>query len=223
MQPVMMNEQIRDRREAGFLLSKVLDLCRETNSVVVGIPNGGVCVAAAIADALSLSLEIMLCRTIRHPADKRKSVGAVTDESVFIKDYSHTIPQDYIAHQVVLLRNGISHEMKTYYASTPRQSFRYRSVILVDEMLAASDAVMACVRNIRNQNPLKVIVAVPVVAAEAARQVSSQTDDFKFIRMEPSLESPDDYFVSFPRIEENEVRQFLEASRKKHKVYESNT
>jgi putative phosphoribosyl transferase len=220
MQPLVMNTLLQDREEAGYLLSRLLAFYKNSTAVVVGIPHGGVCVASAISEALSLPLEIISCRKIKHPANGKKNIGSVSEDDVFINDCSHTIPQDYVYHQIALLQNAMAHETKKYYGSAQRQSLRYRTVILVDDMLASSDTMMACLRSIKKHNPLKIVAAVPIVAAEAARIVSSEADDFKFIKMESSLESPQEYFVEFPKIDDDKVKELFDAARKNVTTYE---
>lgn len=215
-----MNVILQDREEAGYQLSKMLGEYRNSNAVVVGIPNGGVCVASAIAEALSLPLEIIPCRKIKHPADGKKYIGSVCGDDVFLHGYSHTIPQDYIYHQLVLHRNAIAYETKKYYGSAKPQSLQYRPVILVNDILSSADTMMACLRSIRKQNPLRIVVAVPVVSAEAARIVRAETDDIKFIKMAPSVESSHEYFADFPKVDERRVKELFEMSHKTVKLYE---
>ena len=66
---------MRDREHAGQLLSKKLSEYKRSNSVVIGIPHGGACVAYAIAECLELPLELMPCRKMKHPADHTKNIG----------------------------------------------------------------------------------------------------------------------------------------------------
>ncbi len=219
MQPMIMNALLQDREEAGHQLGKMLWAYKHSNAVVVGIPHGGVCVAAAVAESLSLPLEVIPCRKIKHPANGKITIGSVSEHDVFIHDDAHTIPQDYIYHQILLLKNAISYDMRKYYGSRKPQSVHYRPVILVDDILSCSDTVIACLRGIKKQSPLKVIVAVPIVAAEAARIVSAEADDLKFLRMEPSLESAHEYFADFPKVDDNKVKALLDASRKSFHVY----
>lgn len=215
-----MNDLLRDRKAAGLQLSKVLAEYKNSNAVVVGIPHGGVCVAAVIAEELSLPLEIMPCRRIKHPADGKRAIGSVSEDEVFIHDCSHTIPQDYVGHQIVLLKHAISHEVKKYYGDTTPQSFRYRTVILVDDILSGSDKMMACLKSIKRQAPLKVVIAVPIVAAEAAHIVGAEVDDIKFLKMEATLGSPLEYYAEFSKVDEKSVKALFEASRKMVKLYE---
>jgi predicted phosphoribosyltransferase len=218
MQAVM-SALLQDREQAGRLLSQKLDSYRN-NAVVVGIPHGGVCVAFAIAEALSLSLEVLPCRRIKHPADSNKAIGSVSVSEAFIHDFSQCIPQDYIYHQIALLRNALQHEHHQYYRNRRPPSFLYKTVILVDDILEVSDTMLACLRDIKKQKPLKVIVAVPVVTAEAARIIRAEADEFVFLQMETSTRPAKDHFENFPRVDEREVRELLELSRKTVRLFE---
>ena len=218
MGQVSINTRLQDRKEAGVLLSRKLAAYTNSDAMVVGIPHGGVCVAAVIADLLSLNLEVMPCRIIKNPGDSRNNIGSVSAEDVFIHDCPHTIPQDYIYHQIALLRNAIAFENKEYYGSGKPASFRDKVVILVNDILESSDTMIACIKGIKKQDPLKVIVAVPLVTAEAARIVSSEADDLVFLDMKTSIGSPGDHFIDFPMIDETIVKEILRSSRKKLSV-----
>lgn len=202
----------QDRQHAGYLLSKQLALFKHTNAIVVGIPHGGVCVASAIADRLSLPLEVMPCRTIEDPRDGSKNIGSVSQDDVFLHDCAHTIPQDYISHQILMLRDAISQQNKNYYGDRQRASLRGRAVIVVDDLLASSDTMMACLRGIKKQEPLKIVVAVPVISTEAARIVGAEADDVQFVRMEACVASPHEYFADFRKIDDQKVKEILDAS-----------
>jgi predicted phosphoribosyltransferase len=219
MQSIVTNKLFQDRAEAGYQLGKALTDYSNTNAVVVGIPRGGVCVAAVIAEMLSLPLEVIPCRKIRHPADSTRTIGSVSEDDVFIHDCSHTIPQDYVYHQIVLLRSSIAHQRKEYYGSTRQGTFRDRIVIIVDDLLSNSDTLIACLRSIRKQNPLKVIVAVPIVGADAARIVGAEADELKCIRTEPVPGHPFEYFVKFPRIDDKKVKELFVAARQKVSIH----
>jgi putative phosphoribosyl transferase len=220
MQQTIMETQLQDREQAGVLLSKKLAMYNNTDAVVVGIPHGGVCVAAAIANMLSLKLEVIPCRKIKHPGDNRKNIGSIGVDEVFIHDCPYTIPQDYIAHQIALLRSAIAFENKNYYGKAKPGSFRNKVVILVDDVLWSSDTIMACLRGIKKQSPLKIIVAVPVVDAEAARVIRAEADDLYFLKMENTIGSPSDHFIHFPKIDESKVIELFKSSKKKSRILE---
>lgn len=213
MQVQTVNALWYDRREAGYSLSRNLDVYRCSNSVVVGIPRGGVEVASVIAEELHLPLEVMPCRTILNPADSRKNIGSVSEDEVYLHDCAHTIPQDYICHQVTKLRRMIASENRKYHGNDKPVSLTNRSVILVDDVLTCSDTMITCLRSIRKQNPSKIIVAAPIISTEAAIVIEAEADDIIYLKMAPCPESPDAYFVNFPRVDDADVRELLEVSK----------
>jgi putative phosphoribosyl transferase len=215
MHPIVVNAQLQGRKEAGLLLARKLAAYRHTNAVVVGIPHGGVCVASVIAEELSLPLEVMPCRRIKHPAESQQYIGSVSENEVVLHDCSRTIPQDYLSHQIILLKNAILHENRKYYDHRKRDSFLYKTVILVDDILISSDGVIACLREIKREKPLNLVVAIPVVSAEAARIVQSEADDLVFLHMENSISSPHNHFVHFPAVDDSKVKELLTISKKK--------
>jgi predicted phosphoribosyltransferase len=206
---------LHDREQAGSLLSRKLEGYRNTNAIVIGIPHGGVCVAAPIAESLSMPLQVMSCRQINHPADPKRSIGSVSPAEACIHDDGfHNIPQDYVFHQIALIRGVFRYERKLYYGDNNPPSVQYKTVIVVVDVLKSSDALLACLREIKKQQPLKVIVAVPVAAAEAARVVRSEVDDIVFLQLEPSISSARMFFMEFPKVDENRVKELLEAGRR---------
>lgn len=213
MEPAM-QKTFQSREEAGLLLSKKLTGLKFTNAVVVGIPRGGVCVAQVIAKELSLPLEVMPCKTIHHPANAKEYIGSVCATDAFIHEEAYRVPQDYIAHQISALQHTLRREQSLYYADAELPSLKYKTVILVDDVMQTSDSILACIRNIRKQQPLKMMVAVPVVSAEAARIIGSEVSEIHFLKMEPHILPGKEYFRHYPAIDNSTVKNILDDFRK---------
>lgn len=203
---------LQSREEAGLILGRKLQEYEKTNTVVIGIPRSGVCVAAAIAKSLSLPLEVMPCQRIKHPASDNKNLGSVSLTEVFLYDNTDQVPQDFVAHQIALLKHANSAEHKFYHQNNSQQTLKYKTVILVDDLLKSSEVMLACIREIKKQNPLKIVVAVPVVSAEAARAVSAEADQTIFLKMEPEVEHAKHYFVEHGRINKEQVKKLLDVT-----------
>lgn len=209
-----MRQRILDRELAGRLLSNKLESLIDANSIVLGIPPGGACVAAEVSEMFSIPLDVISCRPIKHPADAARTIGSVSVKDVLIHDCSHSIPQDYIAHQIAMLRSVVRYEQNRYYGERQPIDVRYKTVILVDDILETSDEVLACVHEIRKQQPLKLIIAAPVVSWEAARTLRDEVDHIIFLRMERTINPREEYFIHFPEITEEKVKQILKSARK---------
>jgi len=139
---------------------------------------------------------------------------------VLYHDCSYDIPQDYIYHQQVLLQNAIRYEQNFYYDDLPTETLLYKTIILVDDLLMNSDTMLACLRSLRKQRPLKIVVAVPIVAAEAALAIRSEADDMVFIKMQTRINLANDFFTEFPKVDRERVRELLLKSKRKSESIE---
>lgn len=185
----------KDRAYAGALLGRRLLEYARSQAVVVGIPHGGVIVASALADALSLPLWVMPCHTIRHPVDKRRSIGSVTADEAVLHDCPYDVPQDYIYHQMALLRNKIREENLLYHPQSQPVALDKKIVILVDDVLHTSDTMMASLRAVKKLQPLKIIVAVPYISVEAARAIKEEADDITFLWMRATIREDEQFYA----------------------------
>jgi putative phosphoribosyl transferase len=210
-----LQKTFESREEAGLLLAKKLSGLRSAQTVVVGIPRGGVCVALSIARELSLPLEVMPCKTIHHPANAKEYIGSVCATGAFIHEEAYRVPQDYIAHQIASLQHTLQREQQLYYADTKLPSLHYKIVILVDDIVATDDSVIACVHNIRQQQPMKIVVATPVISATAARAIGAEVDDLFFLHIEAHLQPAKEYFRYYPVIDNAKVKSILDSVRKR--------
>ena len=95
----MYNELLKDREEAGILLSEKLKKYQNSNTVVLAIPRGGVPVGYEIAKKLQLPLDIVLSKKIGHPNNMEYAIGAVSMDSITLKEHPD-VPQKYIEEEI---------------------------------------------------------------------------------------------------------------------------
>lgn len=206
---IVEHDTVFDREEAGILLSTKLQGYRGTAALIVGIPRGGVVVASKVSELLSLPLEILPCRKIKDPADQTKSIGSVSLDEVAIEHSRHDLPQDYISHQIALIRNGLRREWQSYYLEREPISFCYKAVIVIDDIIKSGDTMIACLKSILKQNPLRVIVAVPFLSAEAARKIARIVNEIVFIQMKSEAGFRDIVYVKRPASDQSDVKGLL--------------
>lgn len=203
----------KSREYAGKMLAQKFVRSHFLNAVVVGVPHGGVSVAAAMANRLELPLELMLCRSIEDPSNTSRHIGSVSAGEAYFHDCPYSLPQDYLYFQTIRLRNEIRYDNEFYYGGDGYNSFEGKTVILADDILSSSDALMACIMEMRKQNASKIIVAVPFVEAEAARQIQGVCDELVFIKMQKTIHSPLEFYDEFPVVSDWDVRNLLQSSR----------
>lgn len=205
---------IQDREQAGRLLGNRLQLYKNSDAVVVGIPHGGVCVASALAESLDLTLEVMPCRRLKHPVDKGRNIGSVSSGEAWVHDCQYDVPQDYIYHQMAMLRHSIDYENQLYYSNLEQVSLNGRVVILVDDMLQSPDTMLACIRDIKKKSPQRVLVAVPVLGPDAAEAIQPEVDELIFLQMRAGLQSGNEFYLHYDPVDDEKVSQLLARSRR---------
>ena len=98
-----MGELFRNRTEAGKLLAAKLEKYRGTDTIVLGVPRGGVPVAYEIARELRLPLDILLSKKIGHPLNSEVAIGSVSTDTVFV-DERTDVSEKYIRENTEPIR-----------------------------------------------------------------------------------------------------------------------
>ena len=168
----MIARYFKDRIEGGMQLLPLLQRYAHTkNTIVVGLPRGGVVTAFAIAKGLGLPLDIVVPRKIGAPDQPELAVGALTEDGtvIFNNDIMRELnlsPDD--------LRNTIAQEkeeairrLTLYRAGKPPRNFKGKTVIVVDDGIATGATMRAALASLRAQGVSILIVAVPVGARDA--------------------------------------------------------
>ncbi|HEY5749835.1 MAG TPA: phosphoribosyltransferase family protein [Chryseolinea sp.] len=184
------NNFLQSRGHAGRLLGAKLRAYKNSGAVVVGIPRGGALVAAALSEELQLPFDVMPCRKIKHPGNGTRSIGSVSVQEIVLNPFAHDLPQDYIGHQIAMIRNSLQADDRFYHEEAAPLSLKGKIVILVDESLRTADSVMACLVNVKKQMPFKVIVAVSVATQEVAAAIGRVADEVVFLYTEEDLRHP---------------------------------
>ena len=203
---------LHDRVHAAHLLGERLLAYRNTEAVVLGIPRGGVPVGYHLAEMLKLPFDIILCKKIKHPACASKSIGSVSIDEVSVSEECRDVPQDYVSHQISLIRHGLQAKQKFYKGNTLPVDIRNKTVILADDLLANPDTMLAAIKSIRKRMPAAVIVAVPVSTPEASLTIAHEADDFIFLLVESQGNPVGHGYESCPIVSEEEVRNLIQQS-----------
>lgn len=207
----MNNELLKDRIEAGLLLSEKLKKYQNSNSVVLAVPRGGVPVAAIIAKSLHLPLDIVLSKKIGHPYNKEFAIGAVSMDSMILDEHPD-VPKEYIEKEVVKLRKLIVEKYKIYMGNRTPLDIEGKNVIVVDDGIATGNTILVSINMLRKRNPAKIIVAVPVIPYDTVSLFEKNTDEFIYLIASKKFRGVGGFYEDFNQVEDDEVIQLLSVS-----------
>ncbi|MEU9991233.1 phosphoribosyltransferase family protein [Streptomyces sp. NPDC048045] len=212
-----------DRTEAGRRLGARLEYLRGQDVVVLGLPRGGVPVAAEVAEALDAPLDVCLVRKLGLPAQPELGMGAIGEDGVRV------INQEVLrltgAGQADLDRVE-AHEREVL----ARRAARYRgehapvgvagrTAVVVDDGVATGSTARAACRIARARGAARIVLAVPVAPRGVARRVGGDADDLV------CLDTPADFFAigqfygDFTQVDDEEVTACLREADRRHERF----
>jgi putative phosphoribosyl transferase len=208
----------RDRIEAGAALAEQLGSYRGPQTLVVGIPRGGVTVAAEVAREIDAELDVIVARKLGAPGQQELAIGAVT------ADGGRFLNQDLIAtlgvsepylEAVTNVQMIEARRREGWLRSLrPAASVAGRTVILIDDGLATGATMRASARSLRQRRPARLVAAVPVGSRVACAAVRSEVDDVACLHQPEPFVAIGLYYEHFEPVEDEQVRELvLEAAR----------
>lgn len=207
----MFNEVLKDRIEAGMLLSDKLMKYQDSNTVILAVPRGGVPVGYVIAKKLHLPLDIIFSKKIPHPLNKEFAIGAVSLDSIIIDEYLN-IPNHYISDEVVRLRKLLKEKYELYRGNRKPLDIKGKNVIIVDDGIATGNTLLASIEMSKKNNPEKIIVAVPVIPYDRVKIFQQKTDEFVYLIASKNFRAVGQFYQQFNPVEDNEVIHILRDS-----------
>lgn len=186
---------LENRENAGRLLAGKLNAYKNSDTVVLAVPYGGIPVGYQLATALHLPFEIIFSKRIKHPANSDLCIGAVTKDEVVLHDSAKFIPRDYISHQISQLQHRLKKQYSTFYPEAEKNSLDKKTVILVDDVLRDREEISVCLRSIEKQNVDEVILAVPVVTDKKTHNYLSE--NYKLVYLFSEWNSPNKIHTYF--------------------------
>lgn len=205
----MYNEILKDRKEAGFLLSKKLKKYQNNkNTLILAVPRGGVPVGYEIANRLHLSLDIVLSKKIGHPNNKEFAIGAVSMDSTLIDEHPE-VPNEYIEKEIVRLRVLLQEKYKLYMGNRNPIEVKGKNIILVDDGIATGNTLLACISMLRKIKPAKIILAVPVLPSDKLDVFQKNTDEFVYLIASKYFRGVGGFYEQFEQVEDEEVIRML--------------
>ncbi len=210
-------ERFRDRREAGRLLGQELSQLRGQKAVVLGIPRGGVLVARELARALEAELDIILSRKLPAPGNPELALGSVAEDGkLFLNETvarEAGIDSTYIRQEKARQLVEIARRVDLFRRVRPRAPLQGRLAIVTDDGVATGATLQAALWAVRQENPAKLIAAIPVGSEETVTRLAGDVDEMVCLRAPPFFAAVGQFYMRFEPVEDEEV---LEVLREEH-------
>ena len=177
-----MTVPFHDRRDAGKQLAgRLRAYANQPDLIVLGLPRGGVPVAAEVAAALGAPLDVYLVRKLGVPGHEELAMGAIASGGVRVLNTDVmselALPDDVIEAVAAREQAELARRERLYRGEPSPPDLQDKTVILIDDGLATGSTMRAAVESIRLQAPRRIVAAVPVAASSVCREFQTIVDE----------------------------------------------
>lgn len=210
----MSSQPFRDRAEAGDLLAARLSgLADRDDVVVLALPRGGAPVGYEVARALSVAFDVFVVRKLGVPGHEELAMGAIASGGVRLVNHDVVdalgIPPTVIDRVAQREHVELERREALYRGNRPLMPLKNKTVVLVDDGLATGATMRAAVTAVRQQEPARIIVAVPVGAASTCQELAGEADEVICLRMPDPFVAVGLWYRDFTPTSDHEVRTLL--------------
>jgi predicted phosphoribosyltransferase len=203
-----------DRADAGRALAVALEAHRgAADTIVLGLPRGGVPVAYEIASGLDLPLDVLVVRKLGLPWQPELAMGAIASGGALVRndEVVRYLGDREDAFEAVRIREQAELERRErdYRGDRPSLDVRNRAGILVDDGLATGATMEAAVRALQALGARRVVVAVPVASPEARDRIAAVADEVVCLAAPAFFSAVGQWYRDFGQTSDAEVRDLL--------------
>jgi putative phosphoribosyl transferase len=188
--------------------------------VVLALPRGGVPVAYEVARALGAPLDVFTVRKLGVPGNPELAMGAIATGGVVVLDQRLIqllgIDQSQVEQAVAAEMHELGRREATYRGSRGPPDLTGKTAILVDDGLATGSTMRAAVLAIRELNPARIVVAVPVAAEETCDAFRDVVDEIVCGVTPRPFHAVGLWYDDFSQTSDDEVRELLAPVSERH-------
>lgn len=207
-----------DRRDAGRQLAGRLQHLTGVPAVVLGLPRGGVPVAAEVAAALGVPLDVIVVRKLGVPSRPELAFGALGEDGVRVVNDEVVRSAGLSSEQVAGVEDREQTELERRASllrvARPRADIRSRTAIVVDDGIATGATARAACSVARTQGASRVVLAVPVGPAGWARSMGDVADERVSVEAPRRFGAVGYHYVDFTPVSDDDVVDILEQARR---------
>jgi len=216
-----MAARFHDRVDAGRqLAARLINYANRPDVLVLALPRGGVPVAFEVAQALDAPLDVFLVRKLGLPGHEELAMGALASGGVVVRNSEVVdmlrIPDYVIADVAAQEQRELERREHAYRDNRPAPDVGGKTVILVDDGLATGATMRAAAAALREQQPDRIVVAVPTAAPATCDEFRAVVDDVVCAITPDPFYAVGLWYKDFSQTTDDEVRELLARARQPH-------
>jgi len=204
----------KNREEAGRKLAiKLKGFQNKKNLIILAIPRGGLVIGKQLAQALNCSLDIIVTKKIGAPGNPELAIGAVgaMGEPVINRELAARVGADekYLQKEIASRQTEVERRIKEYRGDKPPPNLKNKIAIITDDGVATGATMEAAVEVVRQQEPKKIVVAVPVTSRDSLKTLEEKADEVIYLDAPIMFFAVGQFYQDFPQTTDEEAKKLL--------------
>ncbi len=205
----------KDRADAGKKLAeKLLAHANQKDTIVVGLPRGGVVVAFEVAKKLNLPLDIIVSRKIGMPGQPEFAVGAITADGKEIFDQrliqSFALERKDLEKIIEAEKKETLRRMRVYRPGRAELNLKNKTVLLVDDGVATGMTMQATLLSARGLGAKQIIIAVPVIPQDQIKVLKRLSDEIIYLDAPVNFGAISIFYKDFSQVNDDQVIKLMQ-------------
>jgi predicted phosphoribosyltransferase len=210
----MQPQRFRNRTDAGRQLAeKLAAYAHRPGVLVLALPRGGVPVGFEVAQELGAPLDVFLVRKLGVPGYEELAMGAVATGGVRVLNDEIVRGLGISEHEIDAAAarelQELARRQRLYRGDRPLPDIAGRTVILVDDGLATGATMRAAIAVVRQQQPARIVVAVPTASPDTCEALRAEADDVVCAMTPEPFLAVGHWYEDFTQTTDDEVRELL--------------
>lgn len=207
----------KNRQDAGYQLAQKLKKYTNDKPVIIALPRGGVVLGYEVAKMLNAQLDVIVPRKIGAPFHPEFGVGAIAPKGIRILNPEYInllrISESQIEQIIEEETIEMNRRIKLYRKDLPPLDLHEKMVIIVDDGIATGVSTKAAVLSVKQMNPKKIILAVPVCPPDMAINFRKEVDEFLCLKEPPDFYAVGAYYNDFEQVTDEEVINLIQKAK----------
>lgn len=186
--------------------------------IVLGLPRGGVPVAAEVAGVLEAPLDVLVVRKVGAPRNPEFAVGAIGEGGAEFIDTNVLdrmgLTRADLAETIAEEREELRRRVSEYRGDQSPADLTGHTVVVVDDGMATGATARVAVQVLRGRDPGRLVLAVPVASTAAVRHLEEVTDDVVALSTPRDFLAVGTHYDDFAQTSDGEVTALLAAARR---------
>jgi predicted phosphoribosyltransferase len=203
----------KDRTDAGRKLAEKLQEMKINNPYVLGLPRGGVPVAAEVAKYLNAPLDVVVVRKLGVPFHPEFAFGAISANDVqYVNE--RTVEKMNLSEREIKSvdekeRKELQRRIEKYRGDLKYPNINDKTAILVDDGIATGASFKAAIKFTKSLNPERIIIAVPVGAPSSIKELETLVDKLICLHTPDFFSAVGQWYKTFGQTTDEEVKNVL--------------